>query len=61
MNTEPKYPLHQLTTYELRDRGRELDRAIKGIPADAPVQAILKSQLDAVLAEQEDRARLTRA
>jgi len=33
--------------------------AIKGISPDAPVQAHLRRQLDAVLAEQEDRARLT--
>jgi hypothetical protein len=27
----PKHPLHALTTYELRDRRRELEHAIKGI------------------------------
>ena len=58
---QPKHPLHALTTYELRDRRRELERAIKGIAPDAPVQADLRRQLDAVLAEQEDRARLARA
>ena len=54
----PKHPLHALTTYELKDRRRELEHAIKGISPDAPVQAHLRRQLDAVLAEQEDRARL---
>jgi hypothetical protein len=57
----PKHPLHALTTYELKDRRRELERAIKGISADAPVQADLRRQLDAVIAEQEDRARLADA
>ncbi len=57
----PKHPLPALTTYELRDRRHELERAIKGIAPDAPVQADLRRQLDAVLAEQEDRARIARA
>jgi len=57
----PKYPLSALTTYELRDRRRELEGAITGIAPDAPVQADLRLQLDAVLAEQEDRARIARA
>lgn len=56
----PKHPVHALTTYELRDYRRELERAITGISPDAPVQAHLRRQLDAVLAEQEDRARLAR-
>jgi hypothetical protein len=54
----PKHPLAALTSYELRDYRRELERAIKGIPSEAPVQADLRAKLDAVLAEQEDRARL---
>ena len=56
-----KHPLHALTTYELRDRRRELERAIKGIAPDAPAQAALHRALDAVLAEQEDRARIADA
>jgi hypothetical protein len=54
----PKHPLPSLTSYELRDYRRELEHAIKGISTDAPVQADLRSKLDAVLDEQEDRARL---
>jgi len=50
-----------MTTYQLRDRRRELEHAIKGIAADAPVQADLCRQLDAVLAEHEERARLAHA
>jgi hypothetical protein len=54
----PKHPLHSLTSYELRDYRRELEHAIERISADAPVQTDLRAKLDAVLDEQEDRARL---
>jgi hypothetical protein len=54
----PKHPVHALTTYELRDYRRDLERAIKGIAPDAPIQAHLQGKLDEVTAEQEDRARL---
>jgi hypothetical protein len=54
---QPKHPIHALTTYELRDYRRELERAIAGIAPDAPVQADLKQRLDEVQAEQEQRAR----
>jgi hypothetical protein len=57
----PRHPLPALTTYELRDRRRQLEQAIRGISADAPVQADLRRALDAVLAEQQDRARLAGA
>jgi hypothetical protein len=57
----PKHPLHALTTYELRDYRRDLERAIKEIPPDASVQAVLHRKLDAVIAEQDDRARLAAA
>ena len=53
----PKHPIHALTTYELRDYRRDLERAIAGIAPDAPVQADLKRRLDEVLAEQEQRAK----
>jgi hypothetical protein len=33
---QPKHPMHALTTYELRDYRRQLERAIKGIAPDAP-------------------------
>jgi hypothetical protein len=56
--TAPRHPVHALTTYELRDYRRELERAIRGIAPDAPVQASLRSKLDAVIAEQDDRARI---
>jgi AMP-binding enzyme len=56
MPDEPKHPLSALTTYELRDYRRQLERAIKGIAPDAPVQADLRRKLDEVLAEQDHRA-----
>jgi len=56
----PVHPLHALTTYELSGRRRELEQAISGISAHAPVQADLRRALDAVLAEQASRQRLSR-
>ena len=55
---EPRHPVHALTTFELRDSRRHLELAIRGIAADAPVQADLRRKLDMVIAEQEDRARM---
>ncbi len=55
---QPPHPMHALTTYELRDYRRQLEHAIKGISPDAPVQADLRSKLDEVLAEQEQRAKI---
>ena len=40
----PKHPVHALTTYELRDYRRELERAIIGIAPDAPVQSLSSPQ-----------------
>ena len=54
----PKHPLHALTSYELRNYRRDLEHAIKTISPGAPVQADLRRELDAVTAEQEDRAKL---
>jgi hypothetical protein len=56
--TSPKHPLPALTSYELRDYRRDLERAIKGISPGAPVQAALRAKLNAMLAEQDDRARM---
>lgn len=57
---QPKHPLHALTTFELRDYRRDLERAIKGIGRDAPVQSVLQRKLDGVIAEQEERERIAR-
>lgn len=58
MPSEPSHPVHALTTYEIARYRRELEHAIKGISPDAPVQADLRRKLDAVLAEQDERARI---
>jgi hypothetical protein len=54
----PPHPLSAMTTYELRDYRRQLEQAIKGIAPDAPVQVDLRTKLDAVLTEQDDRSRM---
>ncbi|MGD0243122.1 MAG: hypothetical protein ABSB59_22795 [Streptosporangiaceae bacterium] len=50
-----------MTTYELADQRRQLERAIAFFDAKDPVPSArddLQSRLDAVIAEQEDRTRL---
>ena len=62
---QPKHALHALTTYELADLRRQLERAIAFFDAKDPVRSArdgLQVRLDAVIAEQDDRTRLaTRA
>ena len=60
----PKHPLHQLTTFELRDYRRQLERAIAFFDTKKPVPPArngLRAKLDDVLAEQAERARPARA
>jgi hypothetical protein len=62
--TEPKHPLHAMTTYELRDYRRQLESAIAFFDRADPVPPVrgrLQASLDAVLAEQDQRARIARA
>ena len=58
----PKHPLHALTTYELAYYRRRLENALafldKQDPAP-PIRADLQAALDRVIAEQDDRARIT--
>jgi hypothetical protein len=57
----PKHPLHALTSYELRDYRRDLERAISLFARTDPLpqaQADLQVRLDAVIVEQDDRKRL---
>ena len=61
---QPKHPLHALTTYELRDYRRQLEHAITFFGQQQPVppvRAVMQTRLDAVTAEQDDRARIARA
>ena len=59
---QPQHPLHALTTFELRGYRRQLENAIAFFDKTDPVPPArddLQARLDAVLAEQEDRATLT--
>jgi hypothetical protein len=61
---KPKHPLPALTTYELTGYRRQLERAITFYGSQGPVpaiQAAMQARLDAVTAEQDDRARIARA
>ena len=61
---QPKHPLHAMTTFELRDYRRQLESAIAFFDMKDPVplaRGDVQARLDAVVAEQEDRARLARA
>lgn len=60
---QPTHPLHALTTYELRDYRRDLERAIAFFDRQStvpPARRRLQARLDDVLAEQDERARLAR-
>jgi hypothetical protein len=57
----PPHPTSQLTTYELRDYRRELERALKTLPAHATARDLLAQRLADVLAEQESRAKIAAA
>ena len=61
---EPEHPLHALTTYELKYYRRRLENAIAFLDKQDPVPPIrrdLQAALDKVLAEQDDRTRITAA
>ena len=56
----PPHRLTQLTTYELRDYRRDLERAIAFFDRqdpEPPARARLQASLDGVVAEQASRAR----
>ena len=60
---EPKYRLTQLATFELRDYRKQLEGAIAFFDKQEPVppaRARLQERLDAVLAEEDERARPAR-
>ena len=61
---QPKHPPHAMTTYELRDYRRQLERAIGYFDTKNPVPSVrgeLQTRLDEVIAEQEDRERIADA
>jgi hypothetical protein len=59
----PRHPTAQMTTFELREYRRQLESAIAFFDRTDPVppaRGDLQTRLDAVIAEQDDRARLAR-
>ena len=61
---KPQHKLSELTTYELRDYRHALEQAIAAggrHDPGAPARTVLRGRLDAVIAEQDDRARIARA
>ena len=57
----PKHPVHALTTFELRDYRRQLERAIAFFDRQDPVPPArdqFQAKLDEILAEQDQRARI---
>jgi hypothetical protein len=52
------HPVEALATFELRDLRRDLDNALIETPADDPMRVVLQGKLRAVIAEQEERARV---
>jgi hypothetical protein len=60
----PRHPLPAMTTFELREYRRQLESAITFFDKQDPVPPArdrLQARLDAVLAEQDSRARLADA
>ena len=61
---QPQHPVHAMTTYELRDYRRRLERAVASYAENhptAPNLPSLRDALDRVAAEQAQRATIARA
>jgi hypothetical protein len=61
---KPEHKISELTTGELRDYRHDLEEAIALLGRQHPIpsaRAEMQAQLDAVLAEQDDRVRIARA
>jgi hypothetical protein len=54
----PRHPLFALTTYELARYRRDLEQALRVIPAQAAVREPLRDKLAEVLAEQDSRTKI---
>ncbi len=59
--TTRQHPVYALTTSELDRHRTALERAIGEITPDAPVPEDLRNELEDVIAEQEQRARIRQA
>jgi hypothetical protein len=51
------HPVAEMTSYELRDLRRNLEQALDRLPESDPERARLRSRLDAVEAEEDERQR----
>ena len=60
MTLRPLHPVEQMTTHELAGYRRNLERAIgPEVVGEEPAETrLLRTRLDAVLAEEEDRRRI---
>jgi hypothetical protein len=58
---QPPHPMHALTTYELTRYRRELEHALKTLPENVEVRALLQQRLTAVTHEQQARTQLQQA
>jgi hypothetical protein len=61
---QPPYPIHALATFELVGYRRQLERAIAYFDTHHPVPSTredLQARLDAVIAEEDARAKITRS
>jgi hypothetical protein len=54
----PRHPLFALTTYELARYRRDLEQALRVIPAQSAVREPLRDKLAEVLAEQDSRTKI---
>ena len=52
---QPGHPVHTLTARQLRDYRRDLEHALKDLPAHAPARDLLARHLAEILAEQDSR------
>jgi predicted component of type VI protein secretion system len=53
--------MHALTTYELRNYRRELERALETLPSHATVREQFRQRLTDVLTEEQARTQLQQA
>ena len=58
---QPPHPVGALTTSELSRYRSELERALQAPPGAGPARGLLQARLAEVLAEQDDRRRITGA
>ena len=54
----PRHPLHALTTYELARYRRDLEHALRVLPAQTAIHEQLRDKLAEVLAEQDSRTKI---